>query len=691
VRSEAVETPPGAVAVERITNLIVQAVWGLTLLLIVLRAPASRETRAIFAGFALYTLSFTQLTGGPAWAQMGYIGVWVLVAFLAGPLFVLAYVAFPAEAGSLRGKNLWWPWIFLGSGLPAFAVNFGMPFGTSTARMLAPTPVVPMILAIVTMLTLNYRKCGPVGRRKVKWIILAVYLGSLQGLIQIWLLGGAPADPPLWSPIVTMVANLLFPMALLIAISRFDLFDIDRLIGATVAYNILGIVIMGSGFLILPSISDMLAGALGFDPTFGRSAVALSLAGVVVVAQRKYGSQVDRVFFKERFAFEEAMRSLPERLGAARDAQQLWTMTGTELSEHLRPTSCIVFASADDAFVPVFTEGDVPSLAVPAEEGFVAWMASLPPATAVDRKLARSAGPVGTAVLAGLEPQVLLPIRRSGELEAFTSLGEKRSGDIYTRTDVTLLATLSQSLSIHLLRFTEGELLERSRAMQEKMRRYVPGALAEEIELGRDLETGEREVSVLFVDIRGYTAYAQGKEVADVFSTVNRYTEMVSSIVRDCGGAVVEFNGDGMMAVFGAPRPLAAKETAAVTAARRLVDEVPRLRSADGAETAESAESTETVETAETVETLTVGVGVATGPAFVGNIEAVDRVIWSALGSTTNLAARLQTLTRDYGASVIIDDLTHERCGASLDGFTRHGDVTLRGRRGVSTVYVLTA
>ncbi|HYV99193.1 MAG TPA: adenylate/guanylate cyclase domain-containing protein, partial [Gemmatimonadaceae bacterium] len=378
--------------------------------------------------------------------------------------------------------------------------------------------------------------------------------------------------------------------------------------------------------------------------------------------------RVERILFRERFALDEAMKHLPEKLAAARGPEGLWSMTGTELMTNLRPSSCVIFAAAESAFVPVFVEGTAAPAAIPAEGELVPLVATFDSAKQVDRQTRQKAGPMGAAVLASLDAHLLLPIRRTGKLEAFISLGEKKSGDVYTSTDLTLLTALATSLSIHLLRFDEAELLERTRAIQEKMRRYVPGALAEAIAHGTDLETGEREVSLLFVDIRGYTAYSDGRNVTDIFSTVNKYTETVSSVVTELGGAVVEFNGDGMMAVFGAPRHLDQKERAAVLAAKRLAETVPQMNSDT---------------------TLSVGVGVATGQAFVGNIEAVDRTIWSAIGSTTNLAARLQTLTRDMKVSVLIDSATHRAAGDAATGFSRHDGTQIRGRRELETVYSL--
>jgi adenylate cyclase len=137
---------------------------------------------------------------------------------------------------------------------------------------------------------------------------------------------------------------------------------------------------------------------------------------------------------------------------------------------------------------------------------------------------------------------------------------------------------------------------------------------------------------------------------------------------------VVEFNGDGMMAVFGAPKELVHKERAAVQAGYEIVDAVGALPVDDSA-----AGSTK----------LAVGVGVATGEAFVGNIQAVDRMIWTAIGNTTNLAARLQNLTRDLDVALVIDHATWERAQPAAAGFEKRPSVAIRGRRETQDLYAL--
>jgi class 3 adenylate cyclase len=655
----------------RRTGLFIALVWGLAAILIQWRAPKTPGSRALVLALASSALLYTAAFETTMPLYLASVGIAAVSVLLSQPLLLRAYLSFPEEANALRGWNRVWPWAFLPVGVLLFSANAAFPFPPTVAGPAATASVVLYVIALAFALGRNYRRSGPVGRRQIKWVVYCVYLGSLIALGTYAVVGVAPVDTPIWADIAVTVASISFPLSVLIAVLRFDLLDIDRLIGATLAYNVLAIVVVGTLLLVFPLITQDLASRLGIDAAVGRSGVALGLAGAMVLVQRRIRPHVDRLFFKERFALERAMKELPEKLAVVRRIDALFQVMGNELVTHLRPRGCTVFASAGTTFVPVFQGDDTVTAAVAADSELVTWLRAQDEALRIERRATRDLGASGRAALSRMEARVVLPIQRARQLEAFVCLGEKRSGDIYTATDLALLTALARSMALHLMRFDEAELLERSRAIQEKMRRYVPGAVAEEIAQGRDLVSGEREVSVLFVDIRGYTAFSDGREASTIFSTVNRYTEAVSQVVRDAGGVVVEFNGDGMMAVFGAPVPLAHKESASLSAARRLVNEVAGLPRG------------------ELTQPLSVGIGITTGLAFVGNIEAADRTIWTAIGSGVNLAARLQSLTRELNASILIDAVTHDRAGEAAAGLVPHRAVAIRGLKEPASVYAL--
>jgi len=165
----------------------------------------------------------------------------------------------------------------------------------------------------------------------------------------------------------------------------------------------------------------------------------------------------------------------------------------------------------------------------------------------------------------------------------------------------------------------------------------VASALIEDPEraaLGGD----ELEVTVLFADLRGYTAYSERVPPAEVVAMLNAAFEVVVPTVLDEGGTVVQFMGDAMMAIFNAPNPQPDHALRAARAALTMQQAMGKL----------SATSTQP----------RFRVGLNTGPALVGNIGAAAIRNFSAVGDTTNLAARLQTYAPE--GSVVIGASTYE-------------------------------
>ncbi|HEX3868717.1 MAG TPA: adenylate/guanylate cyclase domain-containing protein, partial [Gemmatimonadaceae bacterium] len=548
-----VEPAPERRVAEFVKDLAISTAFALTAVLIILRARPTRGSRALFYGLAVYSLDFALLVlDGPRAIYSAALVLSTVVSVAMPPLLTMSFLGFPDEAGLLRGWNRVWPWVFAFVGGAIFASFHGFPVAAAVAKPVASIGIVAWIGALVAAMTLNYRRCGPVGRRQIKWILYSVYVGAVLAVFVFLVNGVVVADSPPWAHAVLTLSAFSLPIGVSIAALRFDLFDIDRLLGAMVAYNLAAVAVVGAAFLVVPLATASLTGLLGVDATVGRTGMAIALAIVAIFAERRLRPQIDRWFFRERLALEQALKHLPEQYAAVRQPDELWTVTGHALVSNLRPTRCAVFTTGGASFVPFFASENFRADEQPADSALVAWLDRLDAATRTDKRATRGAQPGVIRELETLGAAVVVPIRRAGRLEAFVCLGQKRSGDIYTETDLALLTALAKSLSMHMLRFDEAELLERARSMSAKMRRYVPGAVADAIVRGDNLEIGERDVSVLFVDIRGYTAMTDGRRAADVFSIINRYTETVSAIVKQCGGVVVEFNGDGMMAVFGA-------------------------------------------------------------------------------------------------------------------------------------------
>jgi len=504
-----------------------------------------------------------------------------------------------------------------------------------------------MLLGIV----IAYRRSGPLERRQLKWALYGLYVGFLPlATLSLSLALGAPLRFLVWQ---TVSAGFLvaIPIGFVVSIVGYRWLDIDHLISATASYTILGIAALGSALAFVPRIARAVSEAAGVNPEQGQVALSIALAAVVVPAHRALRPWLDRKLFAERHALEQSFDRLLQQLSACRNIDELTKLTGERVDALLRPEAIAIYARAGDAFEPLFVRGRA---APPAFESRSVLVQVLEKRTSPLAARAREISPFDRAALETLGVEVVVPIHGAANLVAFMCLGAKRSGDIYTPTDLALLTALANRCSEVLARLDASASAEQAEKIQSALRRYVPGAVAERLVQGASLAPSEQEVTVLFIDIREYSRFAETRSAEDVFGTLNEHTERVSAIVSAAGGTIVEFNGDGMMAVFGAPEALARKELYAVEAARKIVDSMPAP--------------------------LAVGVGVATGLAFVGSIRSSDRMIWSAVGNTTNLASRLQSLTRELGASIAVDETTRNRALYVCNDFVRHGDVAIRGR-----------
>jgi len=468
------------------------------------------------------------------------------------------------------------------------------------------------MLVCVAILTHNTLKADPVGRRRVKWAMFGCYLSFLP-LFVGFLAPFVGFDFARYDQLINFgqIMSWMLPAGLLIGVLRYGLFDIDRLISTTVSASVLVAALVGLVATIVPETASALGSALGLEPQSGQNVLSALLAAGAVPAHQWLRPQVDRLFFIERHGLEHGVAELLPALAESADAGALVEHVGSQLVELIDPEVCVIYSRDGESYAPVFASGPAVPPAFESSGPLIGALSGRSKPIALPRRGGARAdstlGPFERAALETLGAEVVVPIRRGSDLLAFLCLGAKRSGDVYTPTDLSLLTAVAEKASAELLRFDQEQLIRDGQAMQESLRRYVPGAVADELASGTELASHERPVSVLFVDIRGYTSFSQAREAEEVFSTINRYTAAVSSIVRRHGGSVVEFNGDGMMVIFGAPNELAHKERAAVEAGLEIVESMREIDS-EG-------------------DTIAVGVGIATGDAFVSNIQAADRMI----------------------------------------------------------------
>jgi adenylate cyclase len=209
---------------------------------------------------------------------------------------------------------------------------------------------------------------------------------------------------------------------------------------------------------------------------------------------------------------------------------------------------------------------------------------------------------------------------------------------------------------------------EREQA-RDAFARFVPEAVVDEVLRSADgirLGGVQREGTVMFSDLRGFTSFAETLEPATVIGALNRYLTAMSEAILDNGGTLVAYMGDGIMAVFGAPLAMDDHADRALAASRDMLD---RLEGFNAWLRAEGLH-----------EGFKMGIGLNSGQVMSGHVGSERRLEYTALGDTTNTAARLEGMTKGTPYQLYVADSTRSRLSQPPEDLVEVGEFEVRGR-----------
>ncbi|MGH9274277.1 MAG: adenylate/guanylate cyclase domain-containing protein, partial [Acidimicrobiales bacterium] len=224
-----------------------------------------------------------------------------------------------------------------------------------------------------------------------------------------------------------------------------------------------------------------------------------------------------------------------------------------------------------------------------------------------------------------------------------------------------------------------GELVASFNAMQHGLQEraalhaafgtYVDPGLAERVLAQGDAAFAGEEVAVtvFFVDVRGFTTYAEAVAPKDAFALLNRLFTAVVPVVREHGGHPNRYLGDGLLAVFGAPVPMADHADRALAAACEI--ETVVRSSFDGA--------------------IRIGVGLNSGSVIAGTIGGGGKLEYTVIGDVVNVAARVEQLTKETGDGILLTEATMAALTAP-SGLADRGVHDIRGKAHQVRLYAVT-
>ena len=231
---------------------------------------------------------------------------------------------------------------------------------------------------------------------------------------------------------------------------------------------------------------------------------------------------------------------------------------------------------------------------------------------------------------------------------------------------VLLKARINSSLEKKRLRDQQKELIKR----------FATSEVAEDLQQSGFALGGRRvQATVMFSDIRGFTSLCESQPPEETIELLNTYYTLMFDAISGHGGVVNQMIGDGLMAIFGAPLPIAEPELAAVRAALDMQEMIEMF-------------NLERV--ALDKEPIRIGIGIASGEVVAGYTGTQQRATYTCIGDTVNLAARLEAHTKLVGRGILVDQATQAALGERVP-VESVGEVQFKGKGAAVPVFAVKA
>jgi len=571
-------------------------------------------------------------------------------------------------------------WLAYGlSGLLAVLLQMQIPEHSPSDLLIIPIAsavywVGALVVLIVALAMTAVHGTTPLARQRARVLLVGFAVGQLTPVFGTTLEAVTGMAVPYLNALWKL--NLLFPVAVAYAMVRYELFDMRAVVRVGSVYAIVtGVVIVAYAGAI--TALNVIFTRLGMGTSPLATAVVLALAVVLFLNPLYTRAQrlVDRLFFRQQLDAQRSIERLSGTMTTVRDFDRIAGLIGRTIDESFHPSRLTLAVLEEEQARYRVVVGSAGPMGA---SGLIAAGSSLP------RHLARWRQPI-TRVQHGADPdlalcregclaqmrvlgaEMVVPLLFEGRVTGLLALGEKRSGASYTTEDLRLLRVVVNQSAVALENARAYSALEdANRRLADTLRRveileairtslskFVPRRVQELIEEAPEApEFAKREmdVSVLFVDVAGYTSLSERHDPDRVNVMIERYFgAFLDEILRN-GGDVNETAGDGLMVIF--------QDEDADRHARNAVQTALGIL-----------RRTDEINEAGVDEPIRLHVGVNSGLAAVGatKIEgsAATRWTYTASGPVTNVAARLASL--GAGDSAFIGPETARRIEGWFD------------------------
>lgn len=289
-----------------------------------------------------------------------------------------------------------------------------------------------------------------------------------------------------------------------------------------------------------------------------------------------------------------------------------------------------------------------------------------------DAALEASLNAAASIVRAGIQAAFCSPLTSQGRFLGILYADNLADPNAFSETDFRTFTSIAAQTGLALASAIANQELLQREVERQALKRYLPAQVADIIIASGGVSqlTGVLQpVTVLYADIRGFTTMSEHMDAREIVAMLREFFSVMTVVILECNGTLDKFIGDCIMALFGAP---VQSQTATPDALRAAILMQQRMRELNEARVKEDAAP------------IHIGVGLHRGPAVVGNIGSEDRVQYTAIGDTVNVASRL--CSKAAASQIIVsEDIRSEL--PDFSGFEPLGEVELKGRAGKLNTY----
>jgi len=445
------------------------------------------------------------------------------------------------------------------------------------------------------------------------------------------------------------IPTIIFPASIAYAIAKHNLFDVDVYIKRAVGYGFMT-ALVGATYISI----QMIIRPAVLHPMFGEFSENIHpiLFAILVVfffnpINQRVQKVVDKLFYREKINYKETVISVSNALTSVLNLTEVVKrIISTVRKEMFIDTAGVILLEPLKKECQTFFIGDssdkgkddLKDVCIPYDDPLISLLSNEKKLiTAYDvsedpqyRGVKESCG----KRFSEMGASIVVPFIYQNEVKGALVLGYKKSGHFYTKEDIDLLSTLASHGAVAIENARLAEQMKKQETVRTNLARYLSPQIVDQI-ITNDVQVnlgGDRKVvTILFSDIRNYTTITETRQPDQLVQILNEYFTEMASIIFENQGSLDKYIGDAIIAVFGSLITLENSANNAVNASIQMMKQMSVTNEKWMNKYGFS---------------MDIGIGINTGKVFLGNIGSPERMEFTVIGDTVNIASRFSELAK---------------------------------------------